>query len=293
MNNDLRYGFEAYANLIPNYKENRNSRNAAVITEWANKYCEAFDNGDEENKNIYISALMLKFWDNVSRMYEKVKATGYEMEDCVTQLYKCISAALEYRAWQDPANETTAKACINQLIASRGAPEILYEYNRDNKKANVNTVSFDQPKAEEEDSLTFGETTEDESESPDIISERLTAENLVQHCVNKNKIVEAIIMDTIAFNDCEKEIKETRTATNVDTGEPHKYQVIHREFWPYKCVQLLNELPADYENYFVNRYSIDQNILQAAIAAIKKAPNTKLYKYLDSTLNFVKASYAR
>lgn len=282
--NEIRKNFENLARLAPEYV--RESRDADMITELANKYCEAFDAGDEDKKNIYISALMLKFWDQAQAIYNKVKATGLEYDDCVSQLYKCISAAMEYRAWQD--GSTTAKACINQVIASRGAPEIIYEYNRDTKKANVNTERLDAP---------IGTDGEESVSKIDLVAgdddpaADLNVELLVQGCIDKNRIVEAIIMDILAFADCEKETKETKTSTYFDeNGEikEYEYTITHKTPWNYKLVRNLNSLDDSYINYFYNRYDVQLPILQAGVKSIQKGNNQKLYKFIEATKTYLK-----
>lgn len=289
--NETRAQFEQYAKLAPEYV--RDSRDADMITALAYKYCEAVDKDDEEAKNIYISALMLKFWDNVQRIYDAVKATGYDYDDCASQLYKCISTAMEYRAWQDPAKNTTAKACINQLIASRGAPEIIYASNLDNARANVNAVSFDAKVNENVDSDdTYADITEDENESPTRLIGNLAAESMVQALINKKKLTEGIIADVIAFNDCEKEVKETKTDTDTD-GKSYKYTVKHRQFWSYAAVKVLSSLDDDYLEYFTSRYHVKHAEAKAAFLMIKKANNQKLYKYLENSLNTMRAVFAR
>ena len=40
------------------------------ITELADKYCKALDEQDDENINIYLSALLLRFWYVIDKMYQ-------------------------------------------------------------------------------------------------------------------------------------------------------------------------------------------------------------------------------
>jgi hypothetical protein len=63
------------------------------------------------------------------------------------------------------------------------------------------------------------------------------------------------------------------------------------EFWPYRAVQLLSNLPVDYAAYFKEHYSVFEHELEAAITAIRTANNQKLYRYLRQTLAGAKEIY--
>ena len=287
---DIQREFLRNAKLIPNF--NSKSRDADLITEWADKYCDAFDAGDEKNKNIYISALMLKFWDNVDRIYKKVKAVGYTYEDCVSVLYKCIAVACEYRAWR--TKPTTAKACINQTIASRGAAEILYSSNRDNARANVNSASLDcelDGSDSDDAKMTLMDTLEDENSDMDYTVAEINARSIIQACLDRNKVIEAIILDTYAFTDCQKTTKETKKAVDAN-GNEYTYKVVYTEPWNYRCVQHLNELSASYVDYFLKHYNIQRATVEAALESIHKSNNQKLYRFIKATMQFAKTSLA-
>lgn len=275
---DIRKDFENLAKLAPEYT--RASRDADMITVLADKYCEAVDKGDESNKSIYISALMLKFWDNVDRIYQKVKQVGYEYEDCVSQLFKCINTACEYRAWKD--GTTSAKACINQVIASRGAPEILYQSNLDSSKANVNTTSLDYDISDDDEgSKTVMDTIDDGTYEEDKSASYATS--IIQYFINNNKLIEAILLDNIAFNNCTKDIKVEVNYTN-EIGELSKCVGNRSEFWAYKLMTIINSLPDSYANDFASRYTVNDGALKASLADIRKSNNQKLYKYLAKAL---------
>jgi hypothetical protein len=113
---------------------------------------------------------------------------------------------------------------------------------------------------------------------------------MVQSCINKKKIVKAIILDTIAFNDVERETKTVIKGQDKD-GNPTKETKIYKEFWPFRCVQILSTLPADYATYFKSHYHVLQPELEAALTAIRAANNQKLYRYLEKTLKGAREAY--
>lgn len=264
--------FEQMAILAPEYK--KSSRDAELIGVFADKYCEAKEAGDDNKQGIYLACLVLKFWDQVIAIADKCSAAiGFDPAIALDQVLDCINAAMEYKAWKDPTKNTTAKACINTLLASRGAAAIIYDYNRDVRKANVNVSSTDVAAQNDEDEgLTLLDTTEDEDESPDNVKAMLTAESIVQQAINKQKLVESIFLDIIAFEDCSRQVK------NKTTGKSSL------EFWAHHCIQVVSELPDDYENYFLNRYKVNPEAFKAALALVRRSNRDKLKKFLDSTL---------
>ena len=67
------------------------------INELADKYCEAIDTNNAEDKNIYISALLLRFWSTIDKMYNDCRLLGIEREDAFHALYDCIDYAVKCR----------------------------------------------------------------------------------------------------------------------------------------------------------------------------------------------------
>lgn len=254
------------------------------INDLADGYCKALDENDEGNKNAYLSALVLRFWYTMRKMYEKTKTANYgDYEDYIAKLYECISVVCDKnsRAWQNPEKHTTAQACINQAIASRGVAEIMYESNLDKSRANTNTISLEAPMGSDPEADTLMDITEDPN-SGDFESVLMT-ESIVQSCINKKKIVEAIILDVIAFNNCEKVTKRTVKTVDVD-GNPVRYTKVATEFWRYKAVQNLAALPESYSTYFTRRYKVKQAEFDAAFGVIRQSNNQKLHKFIKEII---------
>lgn len=251
------------------------------ITAWANAYCEACDNNDDEKKDLYISALMLKFWYQIPDMYKKTKTCGkYEYEDYSSILFNCISIACDkkHRAWQND-EKLSAQACINQVIATRGVAQIMYESNLAKNRASVpaNQIYLDAIFDSEDDMLvsdSFGK--EDEALN-------YTPKWLIQHFIDNNKIIEAIILDNIAFDNCMR-TKSTKKTYIDEDGKESSYKVETNEFYARQCVQSLVHLPTNYLDYFKNSYTIEIKKLSAALDRIKSSNTTKLNKFLVKTL---------
>jgi Zn-dependent peptidase ImmA (M78 family) len=109
---------------------------------------------------------------------------------------------------------------------------------------------------------------------------------LVQSYINRNKIVEAILIDNIAFNDVQRYHKKT---IKTDTG---KYTDVSSEFWPYRLVQIVSKLPETYKREFLAKYKISEEKLDSVLAYVDKTNNQRIYKLLDRTLAELRTSYA-
>jgi hypothetical protein len=105
------------------------------------------------------------------------------------------------------------------------------------------------------------------------------------------KIIEAIIIDSIAFNDVQRHFKKTVKTKNYK-GEDIKYVEHSSEFWPYKLVQIVSKLPEEYKTEFMRKYNVAEDKLTAVLDALKTVNNQKIYKYLAKTLDELKVSYA-
>ena len=260
------------------------------IDELADAYCEAADTANETLKNIYISALILRFWSKIDKMYKaNTVAPCLEHEDFFWWLYEAIEYACKYRGWKDPTKNLNAQQCINKCIDTI---KLQKYYNlRLNKNKTVNfCTSLDAPVYNGEDDT--GKTLGDSLESEELIDDCSTAEikMLVQSYLNDNKIIEAIIIDAIAFNDVHKHFKKVIKTTTA-SGENISYTEHSSEFWPYKLVQLLNKLPSTYKKDFSSRYKISEEKLITVLDTISMSSNQKIYQWLDKTLTKLRTSY--
>lgn len=245
----------------------------------ANGYCDATDNGDDLLRDAYMAALILRFWYKIGEMYEKVKAIGvYEKEDLYITLYECIDNACTYRKWRTD-DKLNAQQCIQQSIGTRGAPAIIYDYNSDKNRANVNTYSFDAPIGDSDDTYMDVTIIDGENSVETRSYSAFDAEELIQSYINRKKLIEAIFLDNVCTQDPFRETKETIKMVDEETGESYKQTNTHHEFWEYRLIQILGDLDENYVNYFIHRYKVVVPEFNAAFEAIKKANNQKLYKY--------------
>jgi hypothetical protein len=257
------------------------------IDELADAYCDAVDSNDIVLKDIYISALILRFWYTIDKMYKANKvAPSLEHEDFFEWLYEAIEYACKYRGWRDPSKNLNAQQCINKCIDTIKLQK-YYDLRLDKRKAVNHSCSMETPLSDDS-GKTIGDMLEAEEYVDDHSSD--DAILLVQSYINRNKIIEAILLDNIAFNDVQKHSKKTIKTVNPD-GETTKYVEHSSEFWPYRLIQIVSKLPATYKNSFMSRYNISEDKLVAILEVIDKANNQKLYRYLDKTLAELRTSY--
>ncbi len=259
----------------------------------ADGYCDACDAGNEDDKNLFISALILRFWYTIKKMQDKSPNIGEDITEFASWLYEAIEYACKYRAWRDPSKKVNAQQAINQCIETIRLQH-YYQYNLKKNKSNFNIVSLDNLRSFDEDdsAVSYLDSTEDEYEATKMneSKEASGARVFIQRYIDKSKLIEAIILDTIAFNNSEREIKKVSKFTDME-GNEMKLVNYTFEFWQHRCVQLLSELPDTYKEYFLENYKVNPAALQAAIDAIKKANNQKLHFYIKKCLEGAKTSF--
>ena len=263
------------------------------IDELANAYCDAVDTNNKELKDIYISALILRFWFNIDKMYRSnTVAPSLDHEDFFWWLYDAIEYACKYRGWRNTEKNLNAQQCINKCIETIKLQK-YYNLRLDKRKAVNYCVSLEDP-------VTVGDTSDDAQ----TVADKLEAEEsfddhssddvmmLVQSYINRNKIIEAIIIDSIAFNDVNRYYKKTIKTKN-SSGEEYKYTEYSSEFWEYKLVKTINELSssAEYGAAFARQYNISDLKLTACLEALRNMNNQKIYRSIDRTLSELRATY--
>ena len=170
-------------------------------------------------------------------------------------------------------------------------------------KANINCASLDTP--------INGDSDDRETTIADTIADpesRATSFNkvdgVIQEYINRDKIVEAIIIDTIANSATIKITTETKMESRIvetfnkdenkwvveknEDGsvktEEVKCKVNYIEPWKFKTAEFLMNLPESYVEDFQKRFKVSAELLFEAYKAISTARNTTVYKYLAQTV---------
>ena len=255
------------------------------IDELADAYCDAVDSNNDTLKDIYISALVLRFWHKIDKMYKSnTVAPCLEHEDFFWWLYEAIEYACKYRGWRDEDKTLNAQQCINKCIETIKLQK-YYNLRLDKNKTVNFTISMDAPIGGDGDdkAMTVGDKLETEETWDDHSADDVML--LVQNYINRDKIIEAILIDNIAFNDVQRYYKET---IKTESG---KYTEISSEFWPYRLIQIVSKLPEEYKWDFLRKYRISEDKLDAVLAYVDKSTNQKLYRLLGNMLTELRASY--
>ena len=266
--------FKGYAKDLGAYEK-------ISIDELANKYCEATDEGKEYERNVYFCALVLRFWYKIHKLYVDNITLNLTHTDYFDWVTGAIMMACEKgaRTWQTNP-KLNAQQVINQVLATRFVAAAYYESNLQKNQGRHLECSLDTPLSADDDA-TLGDIIPDEA-TPD--SSYDNAASWIQDYIDKNKIVEAIILDTIAHKDVYKHSKKVIKEVDAD-GNPYKYTQHSSAFWPFKLVKELTALDESYIEYFLSTYSVSRKAFEAAFAALAKANNQKKYKMVDATVS--------
>ena len=262
------------------------------INELADAYCDATDGANAMLQNIYISALILRFWYQIPKLYNELQSFRVDHTDCYDGILSAILQACDpnNRKWR--TSSESAEQIINQIIKTRFAAAVRYEANLQKNAGRHLEVSLDTPICGgdgDDFAKTLGDTVESDEGIYDFETDAMTA--LIQGYINRNKIIEAILIDNIVHNDVQKHFKKIIKTTNSE-GEAVRYTEHSSQFWPYRLVQIVSKLPNTYKKTFMMRYDISEEKLTAVLDVIDKSNNQKLYRYLKSMLSELSVGYS-
>ena len=250
------------------------------IDELANRYCELTDSHKEYERDVYFSALVLRFWYKIHKLYVENTVLKLSHTDYFNWVVDAIrmACAKDARKWQTDLT-INARQAINQVLSTRFVAAAYYESNLKKNQGRHLETSLDEPLANEEEGATLADIIPDESSSLDNDD---SATSWIQEYVNNNKVVEAIILDTIASKDVYKHTK--RIIKNIDeNGKVIKHTEHNSSFWPFQLVKELNALDDNYANYFLSAYKISPKMFDAAFTTLKNANNQKKYRMVRAT----------
>lgn len=215
---DVKRSYERMANtVVPNWRE-------LDVNTLCNLYIENENN--EVKKNGYFSAIVLKKWGYIGKHYINSKASGFSIEQCYDMVLDAIMYILKMRKWLDPNNKlygdkNAPDKCLNRCIFSARQRD-YYLSNRDKRRYNYGGISL------EAITDNVGDHTEvlcDEvldQDNQDYMFVNVTLKNIINHMVSKNKILEALVLDNIANDDCYTTKTETTEIVTKDTVEKVK-----------------------------------------------------------------------
>ena len=269
------------------------------VTELADGYCKALDEGNTELQNSYMAALVLRYWYKIDRLYKENPSLNLQREDYSSLIYERVRYACKYRVWQTKPNIKASQA-IQQSIAT-GIKNEYYFANLEQSCANYKTVSLEALESDgDEDDMGSRDWLENRFAEPE--HQLSSAEAIVQTFLDKNKIVQAILLDRIAFDNSSREtkrsytqhytevVKNNKTGEDVEVEQTYACAGYSHSFLKGSITKIVKALPDNYQAYFLNKYNIKKEIFEAGLAAIKTARNQKLYKYMEAALQDIRSN---
>lgn len=303
---ELNLYYKKEAALIGDY-------NNMSVTYLANKYCdeeEAVDDIDgthEHLRSCYLAALMVKYWSKVIK-WKTVEAASlnYPDEEYATMLYKALWVAFYYRQWRyewkaDVKNGkfiswkldengdkiynpyywkrdgTAVDKIIKRCCISIRGKE-YQAMNKNVRKANVLLYSLDVQKEELGDSAMAdaGAFTEESIGGiPDLINLYLS----------RNKLVEALVVDSIITENPFKLKKEKRDCM-IAEGDVRKANVQIPVFDSRALADYLNSIDTNSLKAFCSRYKILNQ--DNFISEMKNMKRTTINRYIKKTLTEIR-----
>jgi hypothetical protein len=278
---EIHANYEQFASGIPNW-------NKMTKSELANGYCDADDAHDELKRSQYYAALMCKYWYMIPYMQKNCQSLSdslnMSLEDFVAWLEESFDVAFKYRRWRDPTNELSKdpkapEKIINRCIFSTQKRWYAF-YNKDKRRINVYSYSLEESEELHGDGAD-GLSVEDDTAQQDY------CHDLVQHMLDKGKILEAFIIDGVCYQDT---FKQTVKRIKTDELDEYRHKIVHEsvkdEFSTRKLVEHLTNIDASFLNYFNTTYTIkDTDLFNNTVNELKTESHTKLNNILKHIMS--------
>lgn len=320
---EMQKAFQEDATALGDYQ-------AMTKTELANGYCDAdenalkakadgdFDQAEEYEmlRSAYYSALMLRYWYKIFEWQKNSYTLNLDPTDFVDWLSDSLYVAFYYRMWRYEYQAIVKEGKFieykldkngNKIpnsyyyITDPNAPDkiinrccgsmrgrVFQFHNKDKRKIDTQTYSLDSMIDEEGDyAINYsGAYTEDNRPYTH------GAYSLVQMLLDRGETLEALIVDSIAYQDTFKKQKTTiiNKEINNETGEEIKIKdvAVYNMFDPRKLVKHLNTVGEEFIYLFCQNYQITNTIGNTLLANLKSLSNVKLYKIIEKTLSEIK-----
>ena len=223
--------FSNKALQIPNFKLGKKEDVDYDIDFLANKYVEAVDNNDEVEKDLYFSALVIRYWHMI--LYYKNKSIGVDVEEIFSWICDGIQKACKYRGWlKDPkliGKTRSAEKCINKAIDSvRAQFYVLSNAQKRNQEfSNESKVFLDSLEEREQETYL---SVEDRFYPVDV--------DIVQSLLRERQYLEAVVIDLIMNGNC--------------VSSKLSFNKLKKE---------MSSLTPSYFNYFKDKYGIQNTKL--------------------------------
>lgn len=267
---------------------------ASRIPGWQNEsvntLCNLYiDNEDNDLlKSAYFAAIILKKWPYIGKHYTSSKASGFSIEDCYEMVIHGIMYALEKRKWRDPTNKLYNDRCapdkvLNRCIASSRDIQ-YYLSNTGKRKVNYGKASLDSICEEVND---CNELLADDDAYEEVVNDSYSIDSLTDNLINKNKIIEAMIVNSIVNDDCFIDKCNTETVTiNKDTELEEEIKV-KKHSSSFKAGKLVDNLYKYKSTKVMNlcaNHKLNEQTISAIVQLFDKTDKNKFARIIKITL---------
>lgn len=254
--------------------------NLLTKTELANGYCDSDESGDEESREKYYAALMLKYWYMVSYTYNNSLTLGVTFEDVVFWIAEALDKGLKYRRWRDPKHKLSkdingAEKVFNRAFWSVRNGQFIHA-NRQKRSPEEALISIDE--------LTelYGQSNwaiTEKAVEPDHFSK---AQTIIQELLNDGKYLEALVVDGIAYQDT-----FTNTTYRVDE-EDGKMKRVLNSLSMKKLVNHIISIDRDFIDYFVDTYEVSNRMITNTVQEVSRRKRTEVTKQINQIMSKLK-----
>lgn len=261
-------------------------------TDLANGYVQAQDNGNEDLRSAYFAALVDRYWNKISswKCDQRLVGLKFQESDFVDWLVDAITYAVEHRGWLDSTKDVYGDPngpdkIINMCCASE-VLIVLQHHNKDKRKANIYTFDIDASVDENGDcALDYAGATEGDCKLDG-------AKSLILNYLKKGRVIEALVLDGIAYQDAYKEVKTEHQMTVYETNEEGEEESYKETVTGTKTLFDERKLVAHLANinqsfmheYFANEYEVTSEETEDIFSKLKTLNNAKLYQMIRKTL---------
>lgn len=262
----LKKEFKVIADTVPNW-ENMSK------TELATAYCEAFDQKNYVLSDRYFSCLMYSYFYMIHTLYRTSLSLGLDEADFVDWVYEGLQMGLKYRGWLDPKMKVSTYKNGAEVVFNRcffSVRQRKYENaNRDKRSINYNTIPLTSILDE------YGDIDESRVDDLDDIydtPEYSRCDDVIKHCINKHNLINAIIVDSIAYRDVCK-TGRVKNEARQETSNKNRLN------------NYISSLNDDYIKYFSSKYRVDTKDITSTIDKIKLLKPSKRLKLINTSLD--------
>ena len=257
-------------------------------TELANGYCDADESGNYQLRDAYFAALVLRYWYKIYEWKSNSASLGLPIETFVEWLEDSLLIALKYRAWRIPGNSLyndpngPDKAINRSCFSTRGR-----EYqcaNKDKRKSNTQTISMES-------------IVDDNGKPVEYLGSKPArevdgAKELVEIFLGNNKLLEALIVDGVAYQDSFKTTKVSIKQEGINSQGQTVMKRYSKEtdmFDMRKLVKHLSTIDTNFiRDYFCSTYFISPEKGEEILSRVSEMSNPKWYKCIQKTFLEIK-----